>query len=185
MELAALSVCDPLVLDGDAVDASVSVTRSVRFFDQLVMLHSECSNTMISAEDYERFILPIDSAWSQQSHPLGIHHCGNDPHRFAESYAKIPHLDFLDLGWGGDVKVIREQLPNTFLNIRLDPVQLVNWTPAEIHETITRLVTDSGNPALTGVCCINLDEKVSDEQIDAIFETVEELRQKLSFLKMT
>ena len=165
--------------------SSVSVTRSVRFFDQPVMLHSECSNTMISAEDYERFILPIDSAWSQQSRPFGIHHCGNDPHRFAESYAKIPHLDFLDLGWGGDVKVIREQLPNTFLNIRLDPVQLVNWTPAEIHETITRLVTDSGNPALTGVCCINLDETVSDEQIDAIFETVEELRQKLSFLKMT
>ncbi len=158
--------------------SSISVNRVVRFFDQPIRLHSECSNTMISAEDYERFILPIDCAWSQESRPFGIHHCGNDPHRFAASYAKIPHLDFLDLGWGGYVKAIREQLPKTFLNIRLDPVQLVNWTPAEIREIITRLVKESGDPALTGVCCINLDENVKDEQIVAIYEAVEDLRRK-------
>ena len=157
--------------------SSISVNRVVRYFDEPVWLHSECSNTMISAEDYERFILPIDSAWSLQKRPFGIHHCGNDPDRFAASYAKIPHLDFLDVGWSGDVKVIREHLPDTFLNIRLDPVQLVNWTPEEIRETITRLVADSANPALTGVCCINLDQNAGDEQIDAIFETVGELRE--------
>lgn len=39
--------------------------------------------------------------------PFGIHHCGTDPHRFATSYAKVPHLDFLDVGWGGDVKAVR------------------------------------------------------------------------------
>ena len=152
--------------------SSVSVNRVVRFFDKPVWLHSECSNTMISAEDYERFILPIDAAWSREHRPFGIHHCGNDPHRFAESYAKIPHLDFLDVGWGGDVQVIREHLPDTFLNIRLDPVQLMNWTPEQIRDTITGLVADSANPELTGVCCINMDETVTDEQINAIFETV-------------
>ena len=73
------------------------------------------------------------------------------------------------------MKVIREHLPDTFLNIRLDPVQFINWTPEEIRETITRLVADSANPALTGVCCINLDEKVSDEPVSAVFEAVAEL----------
>jgi len=168
-------------LDGvqaETKTSSVSVNRVVRFFDEPVWLHSECSNTMISAEDYERFILPIDAAWSRKRRPFGIHHCGNDPHRFAESYAKIPHLDFLDVGWGGDVKAIREHLPDTFLNIRLDPVQLVNWTPEEIRETVTRLVADSGDAKLTGVCCINLDENVADDRIDAIFETVKELRDR-------
>lgn len=158
--------------------SSVSVNRVVRFFDQPVWLHSECSNTMISAADYERFILPIDCAWSREHRPFGIHHCGNDPHRFAESYAKIPHLDFLDVGWGGDVKLLREHLPDTFLNIRLDPVQLVHWTPEEIRDTIMRLVADSANPALTGLCCINLDQNVTDEQVDAIFGTVEHLRER-------
>lgn len=42
--------------------SSISVNRVVRFFDQPVWLHSECPNTMISAADYERFILPIDAA---------------------------------------------------------------------------------------------------------------------------
>ena len=164
--------------------SSVSVNRVVRYFDEPVWLHSECSNTMISAEDYERFILPIDIAWSHQQRPFGIHHCGSDPHRFAESYAKIPHLAFLDVGWGGDVKMIREHLPDTFLNIRLDPVQLVNWAAEDIREIITRLVADSANPALTGVCCINMDEQVGDEQVAAIFDTVRELRAESVHLAM-
>jgi hypothetical protein len=88
----------------------------------------------------------------------------------------LPHLDFLDVGWGGDVKVLRKYLPNTFLNIRLSPVHILNQTPDQIRSDIRRLVADSGNPWLTGVCCINMDEKVSDAQINAIFESVEELR---------
>ena len=33
-------------------------------------------------------------------------------------------------------------------------------------------ITDSANPALTGVCCINMDDKVTDNKIDAIFKAV-------------
>jgi hypothetical protein len=158
--------------------SSISVNRVCRHFTRPVFLHSLCSVTMISAEDYERFILPIDAAWSRRHRPFGIHHCGKDPHRFASSYAKVPHLDFLDVGWGGDVQALRAALPNTFLNLRLDPVQLVTWTPDRIRETITRLVADSGNLELTGVCCINLDQRATDAQIDTIFATVEELRKE-------
>ncbi len=156
--------------------SSISVNRVVRYFDQPVWLHSECSNTMISSKDYEQFIMPIDAAWSREQRPFGIHHCGNDPHRFAACYAKLPHLDFLDVGWGGDVKVIRDLLPDTFLNIRLDPVQLNRYSPDEIRAIITRLVADSANPEQTGVCCINLDDQIQDAQVAAIFETVKELR---------
>ncbi len=158
--------------------SSVSVNRQVHHFKHPVFLHSECSNTMISAEDYERFILPIDAAWSERRRPFGLHHCGNDPHRFARSYAKIPHLDFLDVGWGGDVRALRAALPHTFLNLRLDPVQLVTWTPEEIRATIKRLVSESGDPWLTGVCCVNLDQSVTDAQVSAVFSAVEALRAK-------
>ena len=158
--------------------SSISVNRNVRHFRAPVFLHSECSHTMISVKDYEEFLLPIDAAWSRLHRPFGIHHCGKDPHRFAASYAKLPRLDFLDLGWGGDVALLRQHLPHTFFNIRLDPVSLPGQTPAGIREVITRLVCQSGNPWLTGVCCVNLDQTVSDEQINAIFDTVSELRQE-------
>ena len=45
-------------------------------------------------------------------------------------------------------------------------------TVEEIQATITKLLTESANTALCGVCCINMDDRVTDDRIDAIFETV-------------
>jgi len=157
---------------------SVSVNRNVRHIGQPVCLHSECSNVMISTDIYEQFFLPIDTAWSERYRPFGIHHCGKDPHRFAESYAKVPHLDFLDVGYGGDVARLREHLPQTFLNVRLSPVEIIDRTPSEIRQTVRTLVEHSQNPWLTGICCINMDHQVTDEQVAAIFEEAETLRQE-------
>ncbi len=156
---------------------SISVNRNVRHLQQPVFLHSECSHTMISEDDYENFLLPFDQQWSNKR-PFGIHYCGPDPHRMAASFEKIPHLDFLDLGWGGNVKLLRDHLPDTFLNIRLSPVELARQTNEEIRSTITKLVHESANPYLTGICCINLDDSVTDDRIDTIFQTVEDLRYK-------
>jgi len=156
---------------------SVSVNRNVRLLENPVFLHSECSHTMISADDYEKFLLPFDIEWSKKR-PFGIHYCGADPHRMAESFAKIPYLDYLDLGWGGDVKTLRKHLPDTFFSLRLSPVEISKMSTNEIRQTIVRLVNESGNPYLTGVCCINMDDQVSDAQVAAIFETVEELRKE-------
>jgi hypothetical protein len=158
--------------------SSISVNRAVRHRPGAVFLHSECTHTMVSATHYEEFLLPIDIAWSRRHQPFGIHYCGPDPHRFAVAYAKVPRLDFLDVGWGGDLRILRQHLPNTFLNIRLSPVEIINQTPEQIGSTVRRLVMDSGNPALTGICCINMDQRVSDAQVGAIFEAAEELRRE-------
>lgn len=158
--------------------SSISVNRNVRHIQRPVFLHSECSHTMIDNAQYGEFLMPIDLEWSRQFRPFGIHYCGSDPHRYAGEFARIGNLDFLDVGWGGDVKVLREHLPNTFLNLRLDPVTINNCSDAEMEETVTRLVSDSGNPFLTGVCCINMDDQVEDSKVEAIFRTVEELRKK-------
>ncbi len=158
--------------------SSISVNRNVVNFKDPIFLHSECSHTMISVEHYEQFLFPFDQYWSLNKRPFGIHYCGADAHRYAESFSRLPHLDFLDVGWGGDVKILRQHLPGTFLNIRLNPAQLANQSTDEIRKDIRRLVKDSANHNLTGVCCINMDDKVSDDKIDAIFTTVEELRQE-------
>jgi hypothetical protein len=156
--------------------SSISVNRNVLHFPQPIFLHSECSHTMISVAHYEQFLLPVDRSWSARRRPFGIHYCGIDPHRFAVSFAKIPHLDFLDVGWGGDLKTLRAALPDTFLNIRLSPAEIIRQTPDEIAQTIRRLVADTGGPALAGVCCINIDKNVTDEQIATIFRTTAELK---------
>jgi hypothetical protein len=159
--------------------SSISVNRNVRNIQKPVFLHSECSHTMISAEQYEEFLLPIDIEWCKVYRPFGIHYCGKDPHRFAESFSKIKNLDFLDVGWGGDLKILRKHLPGTFLNIRLDAVNLNNYSESELGEIITGLVEDSENPYLTGLCCINMDHNVEDEKVKTIFRVAESLRAKV------
>jgi len=155
---------------------SISVNRLVRHLSEPVFLHSECALTMISAAHYEAFLLPIDREWSERRRPFGIHYCGPDPHRFAEVFTRLPHLDFLDVGWGGDIRHLRRLLPRTFLNMRLSPVEILSQTADEIRRAIADRVADSGDPSLTGVCCINMDDRVTDDKVRTIFETVFELR---------
>ncbi len=165
-------------VESETKTTSISVNRVARFYEKPLLLHSQCSHTMISSEDYERYLMKYDMKWAEKNRPYGIHYCGNDPHRYAESFAKLPALDFLDVGWGGDVKILRKHLPNTFLNIRLDPVTINDCTDSELEETITRLVEDSGNPYLTGVCCINMDDKTEDSKIDTIFRTIGNIKKR-------
>jgi hypothetical protein len=157
---------------------SISVNRTVRHLQGPVFLHSECALTMISASHYERFLGPFDKDWSERRRPFGVHYCGADPHRFADAFAALPHLDFLDVGWGGDLAELRRRLPGTFLNIRLSPVEIVSWSVDEVKRIVTERVTASADPQLTGVCCINMDDQVTDDRVRAIFETVFELRQR-------
>jgi hypothetical protein len=157
---------------------SVSVNRTVRHLEPPVYLHSECSHTMISVEDYKKFLFQYDRQWSRKYRPFGIHFCGKDPDRYAETFAELENLDFLDVGWGGDVARLREHLPNTYLNIRLSPVEMIQQSTVEIEDTIRSLVAASGDLRLTGVCCINIDEKVTDDKITALFKTAADLRQE-------
>lgn len=155
---------------------SISVNRNVRNVAQGLYLHSECSHTMISAEQYEEFLWPIDADWNRKYRPFGIHYCGPDPQRHVEQMSRLPQLDFLDAGWGGDIACLRQHLPHTFINLRLDPVSINNVSCDELSAHIRRLVKDSANPYLTGICCINMDDKTDDAKIACIFETVAELR---------
>lgn len=159
---------------------SVSVNRQVAHFDEPVLLHSECSHTMISQANYREFLQPIDVRWANGCRSFGIHHCGRDPHRFAACYAELPRLDFLDVGWGGDVAALRAALPNTFLNIRLSPVEIGGYTDDQLEQIVAERVKASGDPYLTGICCINMDDSVPDARVEALLRIVESERAKLS-----
>ena len=156
--------------------SSISVNRTVRHISKPVMLHSECTHTMISEKDYEKFLLDFDVEWSRRYEAFGVHYCGGDPHRYAASYARIPWLQFVDVGAGGDIAAMRRHLPKTFLNLRLNPVTLREENPEQIRRTVIDMAKASGRPSLTGICCINMDDTVTDDRITAILDTVQDLR---------
>jgi hypothetical protein len=85
-----------LIVQSETGTSSISVNRNVRHFDKPVFLHSECSHTMVSTDDYESLLLEYDIKWSQQKRPFGIHYCGCDPHRFCKN--TIPRFSGFRLG---------------------------------------------------------------------------------------
>ncbi|MBQ2729066.1 MAG: hypothetical protein IJF77_07630, partial [Alistipes sp.] len=147
-----------------------------RFMDEPLYIHSECSHTMISEQDYEELLLPIDLAWSAKYQPYGIHYCGRDPHRHAAQFAQLPNLQFLDLGWGGDVALLREALPEVFFSLRLNPVEINDYSSEQLREIITSRVAASGDLYRTGICCVNMDGNVRDERVKEIYRIAENIR---------
>lgn len=153
--------------------SSLSVNPSIKNFIQSLNLHSNCSVTMISAEIYEKNLLEYEQYLSQNLQPYGIHHCGDNLHKLADSYRKVSGVQFYDVGWGSDVKKCREKLPDAFLNLRLSPVRLLNCTASEVEDDVLKMINDNGGLRNMGLCCINIDKGTPDENIRRIYQVAE------------
>jgi hypothetical protein len=62
------------------------------------------------------------------------------------------------------------------LNLRLNPVRMLQGTPREIAEDTETLLLAAGPLAQAGVCCINMDYGTPDDNLWAMFEVVQRYR---------
>ena len=157
-------------------DCSISVNRMVEHVDPMLFFHANCSVQMISPKSYRDLHLPIEKRMAERIQPYGIHHCGSNLHRVAPFYAELP-LTMVDVGWGSEVTAVRQSLPNVFLNLRLNPVRMLQATPQEIAADTENLLKAAGPLENVGICCINMDYKTPDDNIFAMAEVVEKYRQ--------
>jgi len=154
---------------------SVSVNRSIERVDRSLFLHANCSVPMISPRSYQEIQLPIERRMAERIQPFGIHHCGDNLQRYAAAYSDLSPA-FVDVGWGSDAADCRKALPNTFLNLRLNPVRMLTCTPAEIASDTDYLLSTAGDLTHVGICCINMDYGTPDENIFAMAEVVKSYR---------
>ena len=130
---------------------------------------------MISPASYRAMQLPIEQDMARRIQPFGIHHCGDNLHRIAPVYAETGAV-YYEVGWGSDAAASRAALPDAFLNLRLDPVRMLQATPAEIAADTERLLRAAGPLEQVGVCCINMDYGTPDDNIFAMAEVVKRYR---------
>ncbi len=154
---------------------SIAVNRMAGRVAPTPFLHANCSVQMISPKSYREMQLPIEQQLAEKLQPFGIHHCGDNLHRVANEYAKLP-LAYAEAGWGSDIARVREALPNVFLNLRLSPIRMLQCTPQEIAEDTEKLLRAAAPLDQVGLCCINLDYGTPDENLFAMFEVVERYR---------
>lgn len=156
-------------------DCSISVNRMVEHVDPQLFFHANCSVQMISPKSYRDIQLPTEKRMAERILPYGIHHCGDNLHKIASVYAELP-LTMVDVGWGSDVAAVREALPDAFLNLRLNPVRMLQATPQEIAVDTESLLKAAGPLENAGVCCINMDYGTPDDNIFAMYQVVERYR---------
>ena len=150
---------------------AVATNRSILHVDPAVYLHSNCSVQMVSPTLFEEFLLPHELYLAERLQPYGVHHCGDNLHRFAGAYSRVP-LSFLDVGWGSDVAQVRAAFPGAFLNLRLSPGRMLQASTEEIREDTQYLLRSAGNGGPVGVCCINMDAATPDQNVRAMLDTV-------------
>jgi len=150
---------------------SVAVNRSILNVDSAIYVHANCSAQMISPALFGKQLLRYELLLARRLPPYGIHHCGNNTHLFAELYTQT-NLRFLDVGWGSDASRVRAALPQTFLNLRLSPMRMLNEPASVIRGDVERLLAAAGGPRNAGLCCINMDYGTPDENVRAVIEAV-------------
>jgi hypothetical protein len=154
---------------------SISVNRMVERVEPSLFLHANCSVQMISPKSYAEMQLPIERWMADRLQPYGVHHCGDNMHRIAPLYAELP-ATFFDVGWGSDVAACRKALPEPFFNLRLSPVRMLSCTPHEIAADVESLLLAAGPLDKAGVCCINMDYGVPDDNLFAMYEVIQRFR---------
>ena len=156
--------------------SSTSVNRIAHLVNPLLNVHSNCSVTMIPVELYNEFHLPYENKLSKELEPYGIHHCGNDMHRFADTYATTNAV-FFDVGWGSDIAACRAALPDAILSLRMDPVLMEQWSVKEVKTELERCLNEAGPLDKTAVCCINMGHAVPDENVFAMISVIDKYRE--------
>jgi hypothetical protein len=154
---------------------SIAVNRMIERVDPRLFLHANCSVQMISPRSYRAMQLPVEKRMADALRPFGVHHCGENMHQVAPAYAELD-LAFADVGWGSDIAACRKALPDTFLNLRLSPIRMLQASAAEVVADTEALLRAAGPLDKTGICCINMDYGTPEENLFAVREVVERYR---------
>ncbi len=142
--------------------------------DPKLFVIPNCTVEQISLNTYEEFVLDYDNQVADACHPLGIHHCGSID-QVLEGYAKVRHLEFVEIGFGSDVKRAREVFgPDVFVNARINPVLMKNGTDEEVAAEVRNLI-DQGAPLQNfSIDTVGLTHGTPDENVKVARKTAEE-----------
>ena len=142
--------------------------------DPKLYVFPNCTAEQISLETYESHVLEYDNQVADACHPVGIHHCGSVD-EVLEGYAKVRHLEFIEIGFGSDVKRTREVCgPHVAVNARISPVLMKNGTQEEVAAEVRNLI-DAGAPLENfSIDTVGLTYGTPDENVRTALKTAAE-----------
>jgi len=146
-----------------------------------------CTIEQISLDTFEKYLLEYDNMIANTCGPIGIHHCGS-VNEVLDGYAKVQNLEFIEVGFGSDVKRTRKVFgPDIAVNARINPVLMKNGTTEEVAAEVRRLI-DQGDPLENfSIDTVGLTYGTPDENVKTARRTAAEYgkisRKELTGLK--
>lgn len=139
--------------------------------DPRLFVVPNCTVEQVSLKAYEEFILDYDNQVADACRPFGIHHCGS-VNEVLEGYAKVRHLEFVEVGFGSDIKRTREVFgPQVAVNSRISPVLMKNGTTEEVAAEVRHLI-DQGVPLNNfSIDTVGLTYGTPDENVKTALQT--------------
>ena len=103
---------------------------------------------------------------------FGIHNCGWTVDAYAEPYAEIREIEYLDFGIRSDLARLRALFPRAVLTLILNPDDVLGKSPADLRAMLERVA------AALGSCRIivgSLDTRTPPQTVEGFFDAVAEV----------
>jgi hypothetical protein len=135
----------------------------------------DCSASLLSAEVYASQVLPFNCRLAEQYPALGYHSCGKSSHLLAD-FARLPHLDAIQLGAYTDMAEAARRLPGVILEPLVDPVLLREGTADDVYAYISTMVSDCAPAPAVHLCAWSFDRDTPFDNVRAMYRAVADMQ---------
>jgi hypothetical protein len=111
-------------------------------FDIDLLSMSNCVMSMVSPEQYEKFVLPLDRQLSSQYHRFGVHTCSWVIDQYAAALRRIDRMGYIDTGMDSDLGRVKQLFPDTRRAVLYSPVRAEAKNLAGIATDLERVARE-------------------------------------------
>ena len=161
-------VCDTMIAFND----DVAQLQNKTGYEKRHFITSNCVVNMISGEDYRNFIQPYDKRLYEQYELFGIHNCGWCVDAYAEAYAEIGNVLYLDFGIDSDLNRLKELFPNAVLTLIYNPQDMLGKSRAAITKELEYVYEALGDCA---IILGSMDDKCPNALVDDFYSVAADI----------
>ncbi|MGD8237864.1 MAG: uroporphyrinogen decarboxylase family protein [Armatimonadota bacterium] len=135
---------------------------------------SNCLVNMVSPDQYRDLLLPCDRRIAEQFDAIGIHNCAWNADAYNPSYAIIPAVAYIDMGFESDLAAAKKAFPHARRAIMYPPTAVARRSLTDIRGDLERIAHDYGP---CDVVFADVEWGTPDERILALVDLCSEFSQ--------
>jgi hypothetical protein len=151
---------------------TVQARQRASGFDIDLLSMSNCVMNMVSPEQYEEFVLPLDRRLSKDYARFGVHTCNWVIDPYMDSLRKLDRMDYIDTGTGSDLGRLKRVFPDTRRAVLYTPGEAESKSLDELHRDLERIAREY---APCDIVLADVETTMPDTRINDFLGIAEEL----------